>query len=447
MGDLDLGAPLAPHSIEAEQSIIGALLLDNDAWERIADRVGQADFYRADHRQIFAAIEYLSTHGQPADVVTVAEYCDRHGVLVQIGGLAYLAEIANNTPSSANIARYADIVRERAIRRRAIAECNDAAALLAISPGDPSRVLDQVMEGLSVVAESGERSKSGPVAAGAYVTEMLASVEAMHESGGEGLVGVPSGLSDLDKVTLGLHPSDMIVIAGRPSMGKTALALALAENVAIQEKLPVAIFSMEMPGQQLVLRMTSSISGIESRKIRLGTMTDDEWSSFSFAAARLNNAKILIDETPALTPTELRARARRLHRKCGGLGLIVVDYLQLMALARQPENRTQELSEISRSIKALAKELKVPVIALSQLNRGVEQRSDKRPLMSDLRESGAIEQDADLVVLLYRDDYYNSDSQEQGVAELIIAKHRNGPTGTIKVRFEDRITRFSDLRH
>ncbi|WP_374514030.1 replicative DNA helicase [Niveibacterium sp.] len=435
---------LPPHSIEAEQSVLGALLLDNQAWDRVADQVNENDFYRAEHRYLFRGARELIDQGKSVDVVTLSEWCERNSVLQQIGGLAYLAEIANNTPSSANIQRYAEIVRDRAIRRRSIAECHTAVAELSSGALEPGVILDRVMEALSQVAESGERADSRPQSAANYVHSMLAAVEAAAESGGKGLVGVSSGLDELDTVTLGLHAADMIVVAGRPSMGKTALALAVAEHVALEEKLPVAIFSMEMPGEQLVLRMTSAISGVEGRKIRQGTMTDDEWSSFSFAAARLNSATILIDETPALTPTELRARARRLHRRHGGLGLIVVDYLQLMRLARSSENRTQELSEISRAIKALAKELRVPVIALSQLNRAVEQRTDKRPLLSDLRESGAIEQDADLVVLLYRDDYYDSDSPDRGIAELIIAKHRNGPTGTVKAAFDERLVRFGN---
>jgi replicative DNA helicase len=449
MNAVDLAA-MPPYSVEAEQSLIGALLLDNDAWDRIADIVSAEDLYRADHRHLFRGIATLIEGGKPADVVTLHEWCERELIAAYVGGLAYIGEIANNTPSSANIKRYAEIVRDRGIRRRAMALCHEGLAGLSAGGADAFEPLEALMEGLSEVAESGERGRSGPQPAGTFVREVMHLVEAAVDADGDGLIGVPTGLKELDRATLGANAGDMIVVAGRPSMGKTALALGIAEHVALVAKRPVAIFSMEMPGQQLVLRLVSSLSGVDGRKIRTAQMSDDDWGRFSFAASRIDQAPIEIDDTGGLTPTELRARARRLHRKYraqGGLGMIVIDYLQLMRVARQGENRTQELSDISRGVKALAKELNIPIIALSQLNRSLEQRADKRPVMSDLRESGAIEQDADVIVMLYRDEYYNPDSPDRGIAELIIGKQRNGPTGTVRVAFNEATTHFADLTH
>lgn len=436
---------LPPHSIEAEQSLIGALLLDNSVWDMVSDIVGVEDLYRADHRRILEAIEELISKGRNADVVTVFEILQRDGVAASVGGLAYLAEIANNTPSTAGITRYAEIVREKAIARRAIVACYQCIETIA-KAAQPGVVLDATMQSFSEIAESGERAKVGPRPAADFILEMTEAVEAASNNDGKGLIGTATGLGELDRMTLGLQAGDMVVIAGRPGMGKTALALNIAEHVSINLALPVLVFSMEMPGAQLALRMTSSLSGVDSQMIRQAKMTEDEWQSFGIASAQVASAPIDFDETGSLTPTEMRARARRVYRRRGKLGLIVLDYLQLMQLpaGRRTENRNAELTEISRAIKALAKELHVPVIALSQLNRNLEQRQNKRPNASDLRESGAIEQDADLIMFIYRDEIYNADSPDRGMAEVIIGKQRNGPTGVVKLAFDSACSRFRD---
>ena len=435
---------LPPHSIEAEQSLIGGLLLDNTAWDRIGDVVGEGDFYRDDHRRIFRHISRLIEVGRPADVLTVSESVANANETEQTGGLAYLAEIANNTPSAANIRRYAEIVRERAVLRKLVT-AGDEIAASALNPAgrDVKQILDEAEVKVLEIAEAGARSTAGFVAIQPLMAQVVEKIEELYGRDSSDITGTPSGFTDLDKMTSGLQPGDMIVVAGRPSMGKTAFALNIAEHVGVEMKLPVAIFSLEMSGPQLAMRLLSSVGRIDQTKLRNARLTDDDWDKMTMALGKLHEANIHIDDTGAINSNDLRARARRLHRQYGKLGLIVIDYLQLMTSARENENRATEISEISRSIKSLAKELQVPVIALSQLSRKVEERNDKRPLMSDLRESGAIEQDADIIIMMYRDEYYNKDKPDnKGMAEAIVGKHRNGPTGPVPLTFLGEYTKF-----
>ncbi len=437
---------LPPHSVEAEQSLLGGLLIDNTVWERVGDVVNEADFYRDDHRRIFRQIARLIELGKPADVVTVYESLEKNGEAEHVGGLAYLGEIANSTPSAANVRRYGEIIRERAILRKLVS-VGDQIAASALTPSgkDAKTLLDEAEAKVFEIAEAGARTVSGFVPIQPILGQVVVRIQELYDRDSPaGITGVPTGLTDLDEKTSGLQPSDMIVLAARPGMGKTSLALNIAENVAVEAGLPVAVFSMEMPGTQLATRFLSSVGRIDQHKIRTGKLTDEEWQRLTYALGKLHEAPIFIDETPGLNPTDLRARCRRLHRQCGRLGLIVIDYLQLMTSLKESDNRSAELSEISRSVKSLAKELHVPIIALSQLNRSLEQRPNKRPVASDLRESGAIEQDADIIMFIYRDEIYNPDSPDKGMAELIISKHRNGSTGTIRMTFLGEFTRFEN---
>lgn len=438
---------LPPHSLEAEQSLIGGLLLDNTAWDRVADLASEVDFYRDDHRRIYRHIARLIEMGKPADVVTVFESLEKSGEAEQAGGLAYLGEIANNTPSAANIRRYAEIVRERAILRKLVS-VGDEIASSALTPSgkDAKALLDEAEAKVFEIAEAGARHTSGFVPIQPILGQVVDRIQELYDNDNpSAITGVPSGFADLDDMTSGLQPTDMLIVAGRPGMGKTTLALNIAEHVAVEAKLPVAIFSMEMPGTQLAMRFISSVGRLDQHRIRTGRLNDDEWQRLTYALGKLHEAPIHIDETPGLNSTDLRARARRLYRQCGKLGLIVIDYIQLMTSLKDSDNRAAELSEISRSIKSLAKELHVPIIALSQLNRSLEQRPNKRPVMSDLRESGAIEQDADIIMFIYRDEIYNPDSTDKGSAELIIGKHRNGPTGMVRLTFLGEFTRFENF--
>jgi replicative DNA helicase len=435
-----------PHSIEAEQSVLGGLLLDNAAFDKIADVVTDSDFYRDDHRKIFRHITRLIEKGRPADVITVDEAIKSSEDKDKIGGLSYLAALAGNTPSAHNIRRYAEIVRERAITRRLI-EVGTSIADAALNPSgkEVGQLLDEAESRVFEIAEQGARGRQGFVEIQPLLTQVMERIDMLyHRDNPSDITGVPTGYHDLDQRTSGLQPGDLIIIAGRPSMGKTALALNIAEYVAVENHLPVAAFSMEMAGTQLAMRMLGSIGHLDQHKLRTGKLSDEDWNRLTTAVGKLHDAPIHIDETPALNALELRARARRLHRQYGTLGLIMIDYLQLMEASSEGENRATEISEISRSLKALAKELKVPVVALSQLNRGLEQRPNKRPVMSDLRESGAIEQDADLILFIYRDEVYNPDTPERGVAEIIIGKQRNGPIGTVKLTFLGEYTRFEN---
>jgi replicative DNA helicase len=438
---------LPPHSIEAEQSLIGGLLIDNAAWDRIGDVVRETDFYRDDHRRIFRHIGKLIQQGRPADVVTVYESIEQSNEVDQTGGLGYLGEIANATPSAANIRRYAEIVHERGILRQLVT-VGDEIAGNALNPAgrDVKTLLDDAEQRIFQIAEAGNRSNNGFVAIQPLLGEVVERMETLLARDSQSdITGVATGFADLDRLTSGLQPGDMVVVAGRPSMGKTAFALNIAEHVGVELRLPVAIFSLEMSGPQLATRFLSSVGRIDQTKLRTGRLTDDEWDRMTVALGKLHEAPIHIDETGAINSTDLRARARRLHRQFGKLGLIIIDYLQLMSSNRDGENRATEISEISRSIKALAKELQVPIIALSQLSRKVEERNDKRPLMSDLRESGAIEQDADIIMMMYREEYYKPDTQDKGMAEVIITKHRNGPTDTVRLTFLGEYTKFENF--
>ncbi|NDY90552.1 replicative DNA helicase [Ideonella livida] len=438
-----------PHSIEAEQSVLGGLLLDNGAWDRAADVLSEEDFYRHEHRLIFSAISLLIAASKPADVITVFERLQSMGKDGDCGGLTYLNALAQSVPSAANLRRYAEIVRERSILRKLIA-ASDEIATHAFNPQGKavSQILDEAEGKIFKIGEEGQRNKQGFQSMDQLVMQLIDRVTELAENGADDVTGVRTGFYDLDRMTAGLQGGDLIILAARPSMGKTAFALNIAENVAVQEGRPVVVFSMEMGAAQLALRLVGSLGRIDQSGLRTGKLRDEDWGRLTEAVDKLSKAHIYIDETPALNPAELRARARRQARQSGQLGLIVIDYLQLMSgsAASSGENRATELSEISRGLKALAKELNCPVIALSQLNRSVETRPDKRPMMSDLRESGAIEQDADVIMFIYRDDYYNrEDSKTPGQAEIIIAKQRNGPVGAVHLAFLKQNTRFDNL--
>jgi replicative DNA helicase len=446
-----LALKVPPHSVEAEQSLLGGLLLDNQAFDRIADLVSPQDFYRDDHRRIYRHIVKLVEAAKPADVVTVSESIEASEDKDKTGGPAYLGALSQNTPSALNIRRYAELVRERAVQRRLAQVATDIAEN-ALNPGgkEVGQLLDEAESRILEIGEAGSRHTVGLEEIKPVLARVLERIDHLyHRDNPSDVTGVPTGFHDLDSKTAGLQPGDLIIVAGRPSMGKTAFALNIAESVALNTLLPVAVFSMEMSGTQLATRMLGSIARVDQHKMRTGRLSDQEWHDLSEAMGRLHDAPIFIDETAALNSLELRTRARRLWRQFGGkLGLVVVDYLQLMSAtnSKGSENRATEISEMSRSLKALAKELKVPVIALSQLSRAVEQRNDRRPMMSDLRESGAIEQDADVILFIYRDEVYSPDKPEvKGRAEIIIGKQRNGPIGKVELTFLGQFTRFENF--
>ena len=435
---------LPPHSIEAEQAVIGGLLLDNRAWEKIADRIHEKDFYRHDHRMIFRAIGALERKTQPFDVVTLSELLAQNEELEEAGGLAYLGRLAKDTPSAANIVAYADIVRERSVLRQLIAVGTDIADSGFRPEGrETTELLEHAEKSVFAIAEQKVRGQTGLRAISQVLSKTVEQIDHLFETKGA-VSGVASGFADLDKMTTGFQPGDLVIVAGRPAMGKTTFAMNVAETAAISGKLPVAVFSMEMPGEQLAMRLISSLGRIDQHHIRTGELTDEDWPRITSSISMLSETKLFIDDTPAMSPSEVRTRARRIKRE-HGLGLVIIDYLQLMQVAGGSENRATEISEISRGLKALAKELGIPVIALSQLNRGLEQRPDKRPVMSDLRESGAIEQDADIILFVYRDEVYNEDSPDKGMAEIIIGKQRNGPIGKVRLAFRGKYTRFDDF--
>lgn len=434
---------IPPHSIEAEQAVLGGLMLDYKAWDKIVDRLGEVDFYRGDHRLIFRIMAGLSERNVPFDVLTVSEGLKNFNELQNAGGEVYLFELAKNTPSAANIIAYADIVRERSVLRQLISVASDIADSAFHSEGQPTtELLDQAEQKIFKIAEQRKRGE-GPVRISHLLAGATERIDELHHAN-DSITGLATGFSDLDEMTSGLQPGDLVVIAGRPSMGKTAFAMNIAEHAAIKSTKPVLVFSMEMPGESLAMRLMSSLGRIDQHKVRTGKLTDEDWPRLTMAVSMLSEASLFIDDTPSLSPSELRGRARRLAREHGNLGLIVLDYMQLMHVPGFKENRTMEISEISRSLKILAKELNCPVIALSQLNRSLEQRSDRRPVMSDLRESGAIEQDADLIAFIYRDEVYNEDSPDRGTAEIIIAKQRNGPIGKVRLTFLGQYTRFEN---
>ena len=433
-----------PHSVEAEQSVLGGLLLDPAAWDNVADVLRAEDFYRPDHRVIFEAIGQLAGQNRPCDAVTVSEHLERAGRLADAGGLAYLGTLARDTPTAANVRAYGAIVRERSLLRQLLTAGGEIASSVFNNEGETARELLEFAERkVFAIAEQGMRGKrEGAVAIQSMMPELIDQIDEWHANPG-GLRGLPTGFDEFDRKTGGLRPGDLVIVAGRPSMGKTTFAVNMAEHAALKGdvKASVVIFSMEMPAEQLMTRMLASIGRVNLGHIRSGQISDEDWPRITGAAGQLSEARIFIDETPGLSPTDLRARARRVARE-HGLSLVVVDYLQLMQVPGNKENRATEISEISRGLKALAKELRVPVIALSQLNRGVEQRQDKKPVMSDLRESGAIEQDADMILLIYREEVYDKNTPKKGIAEIDLAKHRNGEIGTFMLTFQGQYSRF-----
>ena len=437
---------IQPHSIEAERSLIGGLLLSADGWDAIAETITSSDFYRPEHRAIFRQIEKLVDRGEPIDVITVADRLHTTNELDAAGGHQYLTDLAEQTPTIANIRAYATAVHERAVLRKLILAAQDIANISFQPEGrSAEELLDEAERRIMQISENRPKV-GGPRGMEPLLSGALEHIEALFNSGGD-ITGLTTGFIDLDRMTLGLQPSDLVIVAGRPSMGKTSFAMNLVENVATVSEKPILVFSMEMPAEQLVIRMLSSLGRIDQKKIRTGKLEQDDWPKLSSAMNKLKQTKILIDDTPALTPSELRTRARRVVREQGDLAMIMVDYLQLMRVAGSNEGRTAEISEISRSLKAIAKEFRCPMVALSQLNRSLEQRPNKRPVNSDLRESGAIEQDADVIMFIYRDEVYHEDSPDKGVAEIIIGKQRNGPIGTCKLAFLGKHTRFENLAH
>ena len=434
-----------PHSVDAEQSLLGGLMLNKTAWDKVADVVSSEDFYRNDHQIIFAAIAELVEDGQPCDVVTISEFLEKRALIDKAGGLEYLASLANETPGAANARAYANIVRERSMLRSLIEAGNEISGSAFGTDGrTASDLVDEAERRVFEIAERGARGKAGFRSLKQILPETVDRIDELHQSDGE-VTGVTTGFTEFDKLTAGLQGGDLVIVAGRPSMGKTTLAVNIAENAALgKAKVPTAIYSMEMPAQQLAFRMISSLGRVDMKHLRTGQFPDEDWSRINTAVQLMSEAPVFIDDTAGLSPTEIRARARRLQRE-HGLGLIVVDYLQLMQVPGNTENRATEISEISRSLKALAKELDLPIIVLSQLNRSVEQRTDKRPVMSDLRESGAIEQDADLIVFIYREEVYNPETPKKGLADIAIAKQRNGPIGDFLLTFVGRYTKFENF--
>jgi len=435
---------MLPHSLEAEQSVLGGLLLSADAWDAVAEAVVESDFYRPNHRTIFRQIAQLAEALEPIDVITLADKLEAAGDLEGAGGLPYLAELAQNTPSASNIRAYAQVVRERASLRKLIEAAQEIADSGFAPEGRTSDdLINEAERRIMQISEQGPKA-GGPQGVNPLLQAAVGRIEELFNSGGD-ITGLTTGFKDLDDMTSGLQPSDLVIVAGRPSMGKTSFAMNLVENAVLAQTKPILVFSMEMPADSLVIRMLSSIGRIDQTRIRNGKLEQEDWPKLSTAMNKLKDVPLFIDDTPALTPTEVRSRARRIYREQGGLGMIMVDYLQLMQVAGSSEGRTAEISEISRSLKAIAKEFNVPMVALSQLNRSLEQRPNKRPVNSDLRESGAIEQDADVIMFIYRDEVYNEDSPDKGTAEIIIGKQRNGPIGTCRLAFIGQHTRFENL--
>jgi len=444
-GDSDIARiKMQPHSIEAEQSVLGGLLLSADGWDAVSEAVVDSDFYRPDHRLIFRQIAKLAEASEPVDVITVADKLEAQGELEAAGGLPYLAELAQNTPSASNIRAYAQVVNERASLRKLIEAAQDIAESGFSPEGRTSdELIDEAERRIMQISEQGPKT-GGPQGVNPLLQNALGRIEELFNSGGD-ITGLSTGFKDLDGMTSGLQPSDLVIVAGRPSMGKTSFAMNLVEHAILAQERPILVFSMEMPADSLIIRMLSSVGRIDQTRIRNGKLEQEDWPKLSTAVSKLKDVPLFIDDTAALTPTEVRSRARRVAREHGQLGMVMVDYLQLMQIAGSSEGRTAEISEISRSLKAIAKEFECPVVALSQLNRSLEQRPNKRPVNSDLRESGAIEQDADVIMFIYRDEVYNEESPDKGVAEIIIGKQRNGPIGICRLAFIGQYTRFENL--
>jgi len=438
---------IPPHSLEAEQSILGGLMLDNDRWDDVAERITTNDFFNRTHRMIFSEMQHLLDINKPIDLITLSEALEQKGNLESVGGFAYLAELSKNTPSTSNISAYAEIVRERAVVREMISVANEIADSGYNPQGRSSEDLLDLAESrvFQIAGNRASKKDEGPKSIDRILEDTVVRIEKLYHKPYDGVTGISSGYQDLDKKTAGLQRSDLIIIAARPSMGKTTFAMNLCEKAALTESKPVLIFSLEMPGEQIMIRMLASLSRVDQTRIRTGQLDDDDWTRiYNTMGILLEKRNIYIDDSSGLMPTDLRARARRVFRENDGLSLIMIDYLQLMRVPALSDNRTLEIAEISRSLKALAKELKVPVVALSQLNRSLEQRADKRPVNSDLRESGSIEQDADLIMFIYRDEVYNEKSDMKGIAEIIIGKQRNGPIGTVRLTFNGHWSRFDN---
>lgn len=437
---------LPPHSTEAEQAVLGSLMLDSERWDNVAELITEKDFYLYHHRVIFAEMQELMSKNTPIDLITLSESLERKERLNDLGGFAYLAELSKNTPSATNVIAYTDIIRQRAVLRELIAVSHEIAdASYAPQGRNSDDLLDLAETKIFKIAEDRANNGEGPKSIEQVLEATVSRIEQLYQKPHDGVIGVSTGFKDLDRKTAGLQKSDLIIVAARPSMGKTTFAMNLCENAALIEEKPVVIFSLEMPAEQIMMRMLASLSRVDQTKIRTGQLDDEDWARISSTMGILLERKnMYIDDSSGLTPTEVRARARRLYREHGGLSLIMVDYLQLMRVPSIPDNRTLEIAEISRSLKALAKELHVPVVALSQLNRSLEQRADKRPVNSDLRESGSIEQDADVIMFIYRDEIYNENSELKGVAEIILGKQRNGPIGKVKLLFQGQWSRFDN---
>nr|WP_240009545.1 replicative DNA helicase [Marinomonas algicola] len=435
---------LPPYSIEAERSVVGGLMLDPQAWDKVSEVVVSDDFYRPEHKQIFAVIARLVDDSEPVDMVTIGERLDKRGELEAIGGVAYLMEMVESTPSAANIAAYAEIVRERSVLRSLITTTTDITTRAFNPEGmTAAEVLDEAERKIFQIAEGGNK-KGGPRIVSEILNATVDKIDELYHQEGS-ITGLSTGFTDLDAMTSGLQKSDLIIVAGRPSMGKTTFAMNLVENATMITDLPVIVFSLEMPSEQLMMRMLSSLGKIDQTRMRSGQLQQEDWDKLMSAVKMLKDRKLFIDDTAGISPTEMRSRVRRIARDNGGVALIMIDYLQLMQIPGFSEGRTNEISEISRSLKAIAKEMECPVIALSQLNRSLENRPNKRPVNSDLRESGAIEQDADIISFVYRDEVYNEDTPYKGIAEIIIGKQRNGPIGTCRLSFVGKFTRFEDL--
>ncbi|MEO6147040.1 MAG: replicative DNA helicase [Sulfuriferula sp.] len=438
-----------PYNVEAEQSVLGGLMIDNTAWDRVADIVSENDFFTRDHRMIFRAIAQKLESSKPADPVSISEFLQNYQELAEVGGIEYLVQLNQNTPSAANIRHYAEIVRERSLRRSLIAAADEIVCKgFAPNGMDARALLDFAQAKVMAISESASKGQSGPQHVAPVMDSVLQHIDELHSRpGGSDITGLETGFAELDKLTTGLQPGDLVIIAARPAMGKTALALNICEHVAINKGQRVGFFSLEMANNQLGVRLLSGVSRLHQQRVKIGRLNEAEFKKLYSAASRLRDTQIYLDEEGSLTVNDLRTRARRLHRECGGLHLLVIDYLQLMQGSSHGDNRANEIAEISRGLKMLAKELQIPIIALSQLNRSLESRPNKRPVMSDLRDSGGIEQDADLILFIYRDDYYNEDSLDKGIAELVIGKQRNGPTGTVRLTFIGELTRFENMAH